>query len=62
MGDARPTDQAYAVKERLTAAIDEQLTALEGVWSTELPALNAAVRAAEVPAVALSEETVDEIE
>jgi Mg2+ and Co2+ transporter CorA len=46
--DRGPTTQAVAVKEMLSEAIEEQLTALEDVWDRRLPALNAAIADAEV--------------
>ena len=38
------------------AAIDEQLARLEAVWASDLPELNARVREAEVPAIALDDD------
>jgi len=46
--DRGPTTQAIAVKDMLSAAIKEQLAALDDVWERRLPALNAAITAAEV--------------
>jgi len=46
--DRGPTTQALAVKEMLSEAIEAQLTALEDVWDRRLPALNAAIAAADV--------------
>jgi hypothetical protein len=39
-GDYRPTDQAYAVFEKLAAAIDEQLAQFTAVKTHELAAFN----------------------
>jgi photosystem II stability/assembly factor-like uncharacterized protein len=39
-GDARPTDQAYAVFKELAGRLDKQLARLEGFLKTELPAFN----------------------
>ncbi len=54
-GDFRPTDQAYAVRDELTAQIDEQLEILAGMLAQQLPAFNAMVRDAEIPAVSVEE-------
>jgi len=43
-GDYPPTDQAIAVKNELTAKIDEQIQAFEKVKSEELPKFNQMVR------------------
>ena len=39
-GDARPTDQSYAVFKELSGHLDKQLARLDAFVSTELPALN----------------------
>jgi hypothetical protein len=39
-GDARPTEQSYAVFKELSARLDKQLARLEGMLKTELPAFN----------------------
>ncbi len=39
-GDARPTDQSYAVFKELSGRLDQQLARLEGMLKTELPAFN----------------------
>jgi photosystem II stability/assembly factor-like uncharacterized protein len=39
-GDARPTDQSYAVFKELSGRLDKQLARLEGFLKTELPAFN----------------------
>ncbi len=52
-GDYAPTAQAVAVRDRLMAAIDQELAKLEAVWTTDLPALNTLVREREVPAIHL---------
>ncbi|GAB3829654.1 WD40/YVTN/BNR-like repeat-containing protein [Pontibacter rugosus] len=39
-GDFRPTDQAYAFKNEITAQIDEQLNLLKQVKEQDVPALN----------------------
>ena len=39
-GDARPTDQAYAVFKELSGRLDKQLARLDGMLKTELPAFN----------------------
>ena len=38
-------------RDELVAAIDAQLSALEGLWSDDLPALNAMAQKAGVPAI-----------
>lgn len=52
-GDYRPTDQAIEVQQDLTGRIDAELAILETVLEKRLPALNAAMHAANVPAVAV---------
>jgi photosystem II stability/assembly factor-like uncharacterized protein len=42
-GDARPTDQAHAVKAELTAAIETHLENLTMLWTKDLPALQTQV-------------------
>ena len=54
-GDYRPTDNAYAVRDILVGQIDAELAKLSEVWETQLPAFNALVREAEIPAVSLDE-------
>ena len=39
-GDARPTDQSYAVFKELSGRLDTQLARLDGMLKTELPAFN----------------------
>ncbi len=56
LGDGAPTTQALAVERELAAAIDAELAKLERLWAEDLPALNARVAAAEVPAIAVGEE------
>ncbi|MFQ5750721.1 MAG: WD40/YVTN/BNR-like repeat-containing protein [bacterium] len=50
-GDFRPTDQAIAVKDELTAKIDAELTKLKTVLAEDLPAFNKLVYENAVPAV-----------
>ncbi|MGZ5446015.1 MAG: VPS10 domain-containing protein [Thermoanaerobaculia bacterium] len=50
-GDFAPTEQQRAVYARLVEQIDAQLAQLRAVWETDLPALNAMVKQAEVPAI-----------
>ena len=56
VGDYRPTDQAVAVREELTAQIDAELGRLNTVLETDLPAFNNLVREKAVPAVLLKSE------
>ncbi|MEZ4995131.1 MAG: glycosyl hydrolase [Saprospiraceae bacterium] len=44
-GDARPTDAAYQVFEEFSKELDIQLKALDQVLKTELPKINAALKA-----------------
>lgn len=55
-GDYRPTDQAYAVKQEVTAKIDAHLADLREVLATDLPAFNQLVRDNAVPAVIVDTE------
>lgn len=57
-GDYRPTDQAMAVKDELTAGVDAELAKLRTLLETDLPAFNQMVRDAAVPAVILETEAV----
>jgi photosystem II stability/assembly factor-like uncharacterized protein len=50
-GDNRPTDQAYAVFEELSAALQARLDRLDAVQRERIPAFNAAVGALDLPAV-----------
>lgn len=50
-GNYRPTDQAYAVRDELVRQIDAELAKLADLVGTALPAFNALVRKAEIPAV-----------
>ena len=43
-GDAKPTDQAYAVFKDLSARLDRQLARLDAIVKTDLPDLNAILR------------------
>jgi len=56
IGDAAPTRQARAVRDQLVTRIDAELAKLATLWQTDLPALNALVQAAAIPAVALADE------
>ncbi|MDA8017282.1 MAG: glycosyl hydrolase [Thermoanaerobaculia bacterium] len=58
-GDFRPTAGAKAVRDDLVSAIDEELAALEAIWSEQLPAFNNAVKVADVPYVKIEDETED---
>jgi photosystem II stability/assembly factor-like uncharacterized protein len=50
-GDNRPTDQAHAVFEELSAALQTQLDRLQTVLKDRIPAFNAAVGKLNLPAV-----------
>ncbi|HEX3553715.1 MAG TPA: glycosyl hydrolase [Thermoanaerobaculia bacterium] len=53
LGDYRPTAQAVAVKDQVTAAIDAQLARLRQIWDTDLVRFNALAKEKSVPAVIL---------
>ncbi|HSS75939.1 MAG TPA: glycosyl hydrolase [Thermoanaerobaculia bacterium] len=53
LGDYRPTAQAIAVKNQVTAAIDAQLTLLRTIWETDLARFNGLAKEKSVPAVIL---------
>ena len=50
-GDYAPTAQQRAVYAQLVEKIDAELARLKEVWEKDLPALNAMVKASEVPAI-----------
>lgn len=54
-GNFRPTDQMIAVKNELTAQIDEQLRALDKIFKEEIPAFNALIKAKNIDAVILKD-------
>jgi hypothetical protein len=51
IGDYRPTAQAIAVRDRLAAAIDAELTKLDGLLAHDLPSFNQLAVGAGVPTV-----------
>jgi hypothetical protein len=51
--DEAPTQQAYDVFDHLSSEIDTQLSALQAVIETDVPAFNKLVREVDVPAVAV---------
>jgi photosystem II stability/assembly factor-like uncharacterized protein len=53
LGDYRPTAQAVAVKNQVSAAIDAQLTLLRTIWETDLARFNGLAKEKSVPAVIL---------
>lgn len=55
-GDFRPTDSMVAVRDELTQQINAQLETLRQVMATDLPAFNALVREANIPAVYIETE------
>jgi hypothetical protein len=55
--DAKPTSQSYTVFNDLSAQLDRQLSAMGGVLSG-LPAVNAALTAAGLPAIVPSTEEI----
>ncbi len=56
MGDNRPTTQAYAVREEVESAIDDQLAAWTQLRDESLSEFNAAAAEARLPALKLGEE------
>jgi DNA anti-recombination protein RmuC len=54
-GDNRPTDQAQAVFEELSAALQQQLDRMDAVLKQRIPAFNAAVGGLHLPAVVVNE-------
>ena len=52
-GDAAPTQGALAVKAELSAAIETQLSMLQDVWNTQVPALNKQIKAQGMDMIAL---------
>lgn len=55
LSDFPPTQQVIAVKDDVTAKIDEQLSQLKSVLLTEIPAFNELVKSKNIPAVVVSE-------
>ncbi len=53
IGSQRPTDQAVAVKNELTALVDAELAKLKDVLASDLPAYNQIVRDGNIPAVSV---------
>jgi hypothetical protein len=45
-GDAKPTDQSFAVFKELSARLDKALARLEALVKTDLAALNTSLQAA----------------
>jgi hypothetical protein len=52
-GDAAPTQGALAVKAELSAAMETQLSMLQDVWNTQVPALNKQIKAQGMDMIAL---------
>ena len=51
IGDFRPTDQAIEVRDNLVMLIDAELEKLQSIIETDVPALNAMIRQANIPAI-----------
>ncbi|MXX59161.1 MAG: glycosyl hydrolase [Rhodothermaceae bacterium] len=51
IGDFRPTDQAIEVRDNLVMLIDAELEKLQSIMETDVPALNAMIRQANIPAI-----------
>ncbi len=58
VGDNRPTDQAFEVKNALTAAIDAELAKWSAIRTEQIPEFNRLVRNQEIPAVILSGDSI----
>ena len=58
IGDFRPTEQATAVRDDLVVRIDQELAALQALMDNELPALNARIRDADIPAIRIDDREV----
>jgi hypothetical protein len=52
-GDAAPPSQALAVKAELSETIEAQLSILQGVWNTQVPALNEQIKTQGMDMIAL---------
>jgi photosystem II stability/assembly factor-like uncharacterized protein len=50
-GDAKPTDNAYVVFKELSGRLDQQLTRLDGVVKTDVPALNKLLAGKKLPPI-----------
>lgn len=50
-GDFRPTDQAYAYRDEVSAQIETELATLAEILDTDVPAFNRLVREAELPVI-----------
>jgi len=55
IGDFRPTDQAVAFKEEVTALIDEELAKFEQIKNEDIPELNNMVKNKQVDAIVLED-------
>ena len=53
IGDFRPTDQAVAFKDEVTALIDAELARFERIKSTDIPELNRMIKQQQVDAIVL---------
>jgi hypothetical protein len=51
IGDYKPTDQSYVVFKDLSERLDKQLSQLDSVAKTDLPALNAMLVKKKIEAV-----------
>jgi len=54
IGNFKPTDQAYAFKKEVTAAIDKELTALYKIFNTDVKQLNAKVKSSGIDLIKLN--------
>lgn len=55
MGDFRPTQQSYQVKENLTMAIDKEIRKYRSIKDTSLPELNELIKQQGVNGVLLND-------
>jgi photosystem II stability/assembly factor-like uncharacterized protein len=60
-GDYRPTENAVAVRDDLSAQIDRQLADLRDLLDNEVPSLNKLVRESQVPAVIVKDQTSEKV-
>ena len=54
-GSFEPTEQSYAVFNRLRGLLDEQIEAFEGIMQNDLPAFNRAVADQAIPAIVIDD-------
>ncbi len=55
MGDFKPTDQAVAFKDEISAEIDKELTQLNTIFSTYIPEFNSLIKSKSIDAIILKD-------